>query len=73
MEATSSASTGDGGDSPTLTITYMIDGTPVTLPMGYNAKKDKYSIKVLNLDPKPGTVKVASSAGGSAESLVGGR
>ena len=65
MEATSSAS-----PDATLTVTG-IGGQD--WEMVYDAKKDKYSIKI-GLDSKPAAVTVSSSKGGSATTTsVGGR
>ena len=73
VEATSSASTGATDTSPVLQITH-INGSALATPieMTYNEKKDKYNVTV-PLSAKPVKVTVTSSAGGSAESGVGGK
>jgi Zn-dependent metalloprotease len=67
VEATSSASPG-----AELRITD-IGGAVYDIVMTYNEKKDKYSATVSGLSPKPESVLVTSSAGGSATSDVGGK
>ena len=66
LEATSSA-------SPAATLTAYYDNMVLLGQLDYNSKKDKY-IGKFSMSPKPGTVTVTSSAGGSATtSDVGGR
>ena len=66
VEATSSA-------SPAATLTAYYGNMVLLGQLDYNSKKDKY-IGTFSMSPKPGTVTVTSSAGGSAAtSNVGGR
>ena len=65
VEATST-----GAPNVSLTTYDMTTGSPVTIgPLGYNAKRRVYSA-TFSRSPKPTSIRVTSSGGGSATSVV---